>query len=210
MSWTKYFTKILAINLKKRQDRLLQIYEEMDRMDIPFELITAIENENGSIGLRDTVVGILEQGVKEGWDNVLIFEDDCLFTETKQVVDDTMNMAINQLPDNWHILYLSAQCTMGFTHKVGSNLLALQGAFATHSWAISQQGMKDILASNLQAPIDNHIVANTQKQGNTYITYPILTTQREGFSNIGNTEIAWDVFITPRYYQKLAEMNGKY
>jgi GR25 family glycosyltransferase involved in LPS biosynthesis len=206
MSWHNFFTKILVINLKRRQDRLIDIYEEMGKMGIPFEVVTAIENENGAIGLRDTLVSILEQGVKEKWESVLIFEDDCVFTQNKDVVDDTINRAITQLPDNWQILYLSAQCTCGFTHRVGSNLLGLQGAFATHSWAISQQGMKDILGSNLQAPIDNHVVANTQKQGNTYITYPILTTQKAGTSDIGGTYIEWDAFITPRYYQKLAEM----
>lgn len=207
--WQQFFDRIFVINLKKRKDRLLDIFDEMERMDIDFELVTAIENEeNGAIGLRDTVLQILEDAKKNQYESILIFEDDCVFTVDKETLDSTMAGAISQLPFDWQILYMSAQCSMGFTHRVGSNLLGLQGAFATHSWAISKQGILDILGSNLQAPIDNHIVANTQKQNKTYITYPILTTQRSGFSNIGKADINWDVFITTRYYQKLAEFGN--
>jgi len=205
MSWTNYFSKILVINLKKREDRLLEIYSEMERMYIPFELVTAIEHEKGAEGLRLTTEKIFEQGIKEGWENVLIFEDDCTFVVDKQTLDYTMGQAIKQLPDMWHLFYLSGQVSCGFERRIGSHLLGLHGCFATHSYAVSLQGMKEIMEIGLKAPIDNFIVDTIQKMGGTVITQPILTTQREGFSNIGQAEINWSPFILDRYNQKIIE-----
>jgi hypothetical protein len=66
--------------------------------------------------------------------------------------------------------------------------------------------MKEILMAGLEAPIDNCIVAKIQSHGTTYITYPLLATQRPGISDIGNTYINWQPFIENRYYQKLGEL----
>jgi len=206
MRWTNYFSKILVINLRHRTDRLLQIYEEMDKMDINFELVTAIEHENGAEGLRQTLNNILQRGIEEKWENVLIFEDDCEWVENKDVVDRAMDGAIKEIPDNWHLLYLSAQVTCGFHYKHGNHLLQLDGAYSTHSWAISKQGMKEIISQGLDAPIDNCMVDKIQKMQNCYITYPILTTQRAGESDIGKTYINWFPFLVTRYNTELSKL----
>ena len=203
----KLFHKDICNKLKKRKDRLLDICDEMERMNIDFELVTAIEDEeNGARGLRDTVWKIIEQGVKEEWDNVLIFEDDCQFIEPKHVVDEAMNKAIEQLPYNWLLFYLSGQVTNGFKERTGSNLLQVDMCFATHSWAISQNGMKEIYNLGLDYPIDNSVVQKIQPLQRSYITYPILTTQRFGYSDIGKAEINWNHFLVTRYNQKLHEL----
>ncbi len=80
-------------------------------------------------------------------------------------------------------------------------------AFATHAWAISLDGMKEILSAGLEAPIDNSVVKTVQPRGHTYITHPLLCTQRPGYSDIGRTEINWQPFIEQRYYQKFSESN---
>lgn len=207
MKWTDYFDRIVVFNLRKRQDRLIDITEQMELYDIPFELVTSIEHENGAEGLKLTLEKTLNESLSLGHKNILIFEDDALFNQPKDIVDDTMTKALSQLPQYWHILFLGAQVTRGFTNRMGSNLLSLVGAFATHAWAISEQGMKEILNAGLLPPIDNFLVEKVQPMGGAFITYPLLCTQRAGMSDIGKTEIQWDAFITPRYYQKLAESN---
>lgn len=203
MSWTNFFDEIYCINLPKRTDRLLEFTEEAEKYNIQFKLIDGIEHPQGAEGLRLTVEGIFKNAIEKNYEHILIFEDDCLFVNDPNSV---MNEVIKQLPQDYHILYLGAQPTNGFHYRHSANLLQLDGAYATHAWALSVQGIKEILSQPFYAPIDNCIVAGIQKLQKCYITYPLLATQRAGVSNIGGEYIEWDVFITPRYNQKLAEL----
>lgn len=199
--WTNFFDKIYCINLPKRTDRLIKFVEEMDKYGIDFDLVNGIENENGAEGLRQTVENILNDALDKNYEQILIFEDDCYFLCDPNPI---MELAIKELPEYWHILYLGGQCVNGFNRRHSQTLLQLDTCYATHSWAISRQGIKEILAVGLNAPIDNSLVDNIQKQEKCFITYPLLTCQRAGMSNIGNTEIDWSTFIIDRYNQKLA------
>jgi GR25 family glycosyltransferase involved in LPS biosynthesis len=206
MAWTDFFTKIFVINLPERTDRLLDIAEELDKWNIPYELVDAIKDENGAEGLRKTVWNIIEKGVKNEWQSILIFEDDAVFVESCGNPNDIMENVIKQLPSLWQLLYLGGQATNGFKLRYSPNLLLLDMCFATHAWAISLDGMKNIVSEGLESPIDNSVVKTIQPRGHTYITYPLLCTQRPGMSNIGNTYIDWQPFIEQRYYQKLGEL----
>lgn len=206
MSWTDFFTKIFVINLPERTDRLLDIAEQLYKWNIPYELVNAVRHENGAEGLRITVEGIFREAVKQEWESILIFEDDAIFVDSGGNPNEVMEKVVKQLPKTWDILYLGAQCTTGFKMRVSSNLLLVENAYATHAWALSLHGIKEVLMSVLEAPIDNCVVKKIQPQGNTYITYPLLCSQRAGMSNIGNTYIDWSPFIEQRYYQKLGEL----
>ena len=205
MNWTEYVDAIYVINLSKRVDRLLQISEELCKWDIPYELVNGIEKENGAEGLRDTVVQILEKSVRLKHKNIVIFEDDCVFVDSGGNPNQVMNEVIKQLPKVWDIIYLGGQCTAGFKYRHSPNLIQVDKCFATHAWMISEQGMKNILASDLGYPIDNYIVDKIQVMQNCYITYPLLASQRAGDSDIGKAFVNWHPFIETRYYQKLSE-----
>jgi len=206
MAWTDFFTKIFVINLPERTDRLLEIAEELEKWNIPYELKNAIKKENGAEGLRETVWNIIEEGVANNWQSVLIFEDDCVFVESCGNPNETMEQVVKQLPEMWQLLYLGGQVTNGFKLRHSPNLLLLDMCFATHGWALSLDAMKNIMSEGLEAPIDNSIVKTIQPRGHTYITYPLLCTQRPGHSDIGGTYINWQPFIEQRYYQKLGEL----
>jgi GR25 family glycosyltransferase involved in LPS biosynthesis len=176
----------------------------MDKYGIDFELVDGMTSEiGGAEGLRLTVEKIFKESIEKKHSHILVFEDDVVFNENP---NSFMGEVIKQLPDNYWITYLGAQCTRGFKRRYSANLLQLDGAFATHAWMISLQGMKEIIGLGLEAPIDNFIVDKIQPAQNCYITFPLLATQRAGISSIGGQFIEWDFFITPRYYQKLAEM----
>ena len=82
----------------------------------------------------------------------------------------------------------------------------LRGAFASHGAAYSLQGMKEILAAGLKAPIDNFYVTDIEIMNNCYAVRPLLASQRCGFSDIGGTNIDWNPFIVDRFNQKLQEI----
>lgn len=201
MSWVNFFDAIYVINLRKRVDRLLEITEELEKYNIPFELVTAIENENGAEGLRQTVEKIFKESIERKHEQILIFEDDCYFLQDPNPI---MGMVVKELPEYWHIFYLGGQPSNGFNRRHSSSLLQLDTCYSTHAWAISNQGMKEILSVGLKAPIDNSVVDTVQKQQKCFITYPLLASQRAGISNIGNVFIDWSPYIINKYKEKLS------
>ncbi|MCL4419945.1 hypothetical protein M1146_07700, partial [Patescibacteria group bacterium] len=196
--------RIVVINLPSRLDRLLQVTEEMEKYDIPFELVDGMTSElGGAEGLKLTVEKIFKESIEKKHQHILVFEDDVVFVENP---NSFMDEVVKQVPENYDIIFLGCQCTRGMKYRYSPNLLQLDGAFATHAAFYSLQGMNEIINNGLKAPIDNYYVDQIENQQRCYVTFPLLATQRAGVSSIGNTYIEWDKFITPRYYQKLAEI----
>lgn len=203
--WISFFDAIYVINLNKREDRLLQITEDFEKYEIPFERITAIENDKGAEGLKDTMVKIFNDSIEKNHSHILVFEDDCKIIVDPKLFHDSMNKVTEQVPENYIMCFLGCQLSGRISHFPSPNIISASKLFSTHSVMYSNRGMKIIIGSNLQAPIDNHYVANVEPLGCSYCTFPLLTSQYTGYSDIGKNVHAWDPFITPRFQQKLNE-----
>lgn len=209
MNWTGFFSQIYLVNLGKREDRLLEITEHFEQYEVPFKRVEAIEKPNGAEGLRDTMLLIFEDALKNNYDNILVFEDDCKFVVGKDIVDDVMNKVVKQLPENYLLCFLGGQPSGGYSSFFSPNLLPVIKYFSTHSVAYSKQGIKEIMSRGMGFPIDNWFVDEIETLGNCYAVDPILCTQREGFSNIGHAEINWDLFIVPKHNQEVNKLRAK-
>lgn len=202
--WTDFFDEIVCINILSRTDRLFEVTEELCKYSIPFQRVSGIEKENGADGLKETLELILKDAVDRKLSSILIFEDDVLF---KTDPNPVMEQAVKELPHDWHILFLGGQAAAGFHYRHSSSLFQLDTCYATHAFAISNQGMKEVLSHGLYAPIDNCMVDTIQKLQKCYITYPLLATQRAGFSSIGQAWIDWDIFISKKYNDAISMGN---
>lgn len=210
MDWRNSIGRIVLLNLPHRSDRLLDSAEILFKYEIPFERISAVYNkEHGATGLRDTMVRLFEEEIEKKTDSVLVFEDDIKFVEDPESFHATMNAVMEQLPETYHLVFLGCQLTVAPSHFYSRNLIPVVKAFSTHAVLYSFQGMKEILASNLQGPIDNHYVDHIENKGHCYCTYPLLASQRSGYSDIGMAEFDWGPFIVPRYDQKIGEMRAR-
>jgi hypothetical protein len=206
-TWTDFFDCIYLINLAKREDRLLQAAEELEKFNIPYKRICAIEKENGAEGLRDTMLLIFNEAIEQDYKNILIFEDDIEFCE--EDVNDVMSKAIAQLPSSYRLLFLGCQPTAGFSHFHSPNLLPAIKCFATHAVAYSRKCMEEIVALRMEFPIDNWMVTEIETRGECFVTYPMLASQRPGVSDIGKTFINWKPFMDARYTQKIHELKSR-
>jgi hypothetical protein len=204
--WTDFFPRIVLLNLPERTDRLIEATEELNKQNIPFELVNAIKNEKGAEGLRDTMVKLFKECIENGTERLLVFEDDVEWLDFD--VAGTMDAVIQQLPDNFRLLYLGSQCSRGFTHYHSPNLLPVIGAFATHACAYSLKVMKECVG-RIGSPIDNWLCDEIQPLGDCYQTFPMLASQRDGFSSIGGQFFSWKPFLEQRFDQKIAELNMK-
>lgn len=210
MSWLSFVDKIYLVNLQSREDRLLESAKLFQEYEIPFDVFPAIKDTQGARGLRDTMLLIFNEALEKNYDSILVFEDDVKMVEDKGTFHDTMNKAIEQLPENYHLLYLGGQATGGYSHFHSPNLLPAIKYFATQSVIYSRQGMKEIVGRGLGFPIDNWLVDEIQPEGFCYAIHPILASQRPGISDIGGGNFMdWHPFIEPRHNQKVAEINRK-
>lgn len=206
MEWINKIDRIICLNLNKRTDRLLDFAKQADEYNIPFERYTAIEDEQGARGLRDSMINIFNEQIERKAQHTLIFEDDAEIKVGKDEFHLWMNKAIEQLPENYWQLLLGCQLTSNGCTFHSPNLIRGTKMFATHAVIYSLQGMKEIMARNFDYPIDNFYVSELQQYGNIYCTYPLLVSQRPSYSDIGKNEIDWRPFIDQRFEQQVANI----
>jgi len=79
-------SKIIYINLERRQDRRQEIEQELQMYGLSGERFNAISNASGIVGCGLSHLAVLEEAEKMQWENVLILEDDFQFLVTKETL----------------------------------------------------------------------------------------------------------------------------
>jgi len=107
-----FFDKIIYINLDHRKDRKEQILNEFNKMDINENKIHRIdavhEKYNGHIGCAKSHIKALNYAKENNYKNVIIFEDDFIFTKNKEVVNNKINKFIKEHENNWDVVQLTS------------------------------------------------------------------------------------------------------
>ena len=107
-----FFDKIIYINLYHRKDRKDQILNEFNKMDINENKIHRIdavhEKYNGHIGCAKSHIKALNYAKENNYKNVVIFEDDFIFTKNKEVVNNKINKFIKEHENNWDVVQLTS------------------------------------------------------------------------------------------------------
>lgn len=208
MGWVEKINKIVVLNLPHREDRLLHFAEQAEKYQIPYKRIEAIKDEQGARGLMDTMAKLFSEEIEKGTKNILVFEDDAMILTEPFWFHDTMDKVMEQLPENYWMCFLGCQITGSISHFPSQNIIQASKMFSTHAVIYSLQGMKEIMARDFDYPIDNYYVDKIEPHGHSYCTYPLLCTQIEGMSDIGNSEINWSPFIVQKYAERLSAYNG--
>lgn len=198
--WTNFFSRIVLINLASRPDRLVESSLELKRHKIPFEVVPAIKNENGQQGISDTLRRLFRETLDAGHRNVLVFEDDVRMVVEPEEFERVMDLALIELPSHWDMLYLGANLpNPRRVEEYSAHLLRTIRALALHAVAYSRRGMEEILALQPTLPIDLQIADGINTAGGSFVTYPLLCTQKEGFSDIEGRRVKYSSFIEDRY-----------
>lgn len=199
MNILEHFDKVYCINLEERTDRWEQAQIEFSKIGIQdqVERWPGIKHTDGNLGCTLSHKTLIEHCKKEGYNNVLVFEDDVLFVETDT---DKLEEAFNELKelDNWDLFYIG--CTMSTQIKsfsrVTENILRTNFAYTTHAYAANKQVFDHMInAWDSMISRGNTIVDTTlsteivRKRGKSFVMDPIYAIQQPGLSNIGNKVI---------------------
>lgn len=88
--------KIIYINLKKRTCRKEQIENELKNYNLEYERFEGIEiPEQGTLGCGYSHLAVLKLAKERGYKNILILEDDFVFTVSKEKFENSLQNFFN-------------------------------------------------------------------------------------------------------------------
>lgn len=210
--WTDSIDKIFLINLAKRTDRLLQSIEQLNKFNIKYERVEAIEMKDGAEGLRLTMLGIFEKAIENNWQNILVFEDDMDILEPD--FNEIMDQIVQQFPPGFDMILLGGQLCKLPEGFYWTHLLKVKGAYATHAVIYSLSCIKEIMRLGMESPIDNWLVSHLQVRNLTFMAFPMLISQIVSKSDIYSDceSMDWKEHLEIKYYKRIEQMKeqGKF
>lgn len=203
--------KIFIINLEYRIDRKVHIENELKKQNITnYEFFKAIKpsindvnnwnqkfcenkNDNYKIGCLGCLLShyeIIKLSLKRNYKCILILEDDTVF---KNNFTNLLNYS-TQLNHNFDMLYLSGS-HLGNTNKISENIIKINGTYTTGSYLIRNDAMNYFVNNikNYNKEVDVFLAENIQPYFNCFCVIPHLTTQLEGFSDIQNKYVSYEL-----------------
>jgi hypothetical protein len=202
MVLTDFFEKSYCINLDRRPDRWEKVGLEFEKFGIKgVERYSAIDGNkienrttllNGEIGILHTHLDLIKICKSNNFDNVLIFEDDVIFSDEVREIEKY----INQVPKNWDMIYFGGNHSYGLPSHVNGNLYRLNKTVALQCVAINNSVFDEIIENlpKSQRQVDV-FYWSIQQKGNCYGFLPNLTYQSQDFSDIQNKFVNYDYFL---------------
>jgi GR25 family glycosyltransferase involved in LPS biosynthesis len=148
-----YFDAAVYINLDKRMDRRQLFENRISQIGLKISRFSAITPDENDLNLTNELkkdsrckfkigctlshISIVKQAKQNGWKNVLIFEDDCIFNPD---FIKKMESCVSELRDNkWDLFYMGGEPNVKCL-PFSENLRFCPesgGIYGTHSYAIN-------------------------------------------------------------------------
>jgi GR25 family glycosyltransferase involved in LPS biosynthesis len=194
---------IFYINLDKRGDRRTEIEDELSRMNLTAERFSAIavDPPMGILGCGKSHLQVYKIAKERGYKNVLILEDDFVFTVDRQTLDENINKLLNEQPD-FDVCFLAYYLERG--EQVSDKPFLIRDYHSTTASAyIVNSHYYDILihlyewAMPLLESTQEHwnyandqVWARLQNQDKWYCFSTRMGVQRDGFSDNTQTFVS--------------------
>jgi GR25 family glycosyltransferase involved in LPS biosynthesis len=172
-----FVDKIYCVNLDSRKDRWEQVTHQFTQIGIVDSVtrVSAIVDEDPRKGCLESHFFCINDAIDNGYENVLIFEDDVCFLsyDSKVLIDVVDYLAGNAL---WDLFYLGGNVM--YPAKFVHEHVFKSRFFSTHAYIVNRRAFEKIL--NATVPIDVWYAWNTISYG----LYPMYATQDETYSDI--------------------------
>ncbi|HCA7077526.1 TPA: glycosyltransferase [Citrobacter sedlakii] len=181
--------QIVIINLDKRPDRLSQIQQELARLKFPPEKIrrlAASEDPSGQRGRKLSHLRALQLAQQQGWNNVLVMEDDTVILKQEKHVQvlNTLLAALPTLP--WEAILLGGDVKRGTTLKSLNGIIHARDGNKVCALLVNSRYYATLIQQMQQDPSDilEEQWQPLMSEGKWLACYPSICYQREGYSDI--------------------------
>ena len=200
-------TNVVFINLDSRIDRRTQFELQFRKMGLQPQRFPAIRNADGAIGCSMSHVACMELAIKNGWDHVLVCEDDATITNPGQLVYQ-VNHFLNRFKDSWDVLLLAGNNYQPFRQEspeavrvancqTATAYLVRRPYFET-LLANFKEGLSKLKAEPAKQPsyaIDQYWKL-LQRTDHWYLIVPITVIQRPDYSDISKQHVDYSKEMT--------------
>ena len=208
-------TNVIYINLDSRIDRRTHFESQFHKMGFQPQRFSAIRNADGAIGCSMSHVACMELAIKNGWDHVLVCEDDATITNPGQLVHQTTQF-LNRFGDAWDVLLLAGNNHQPF-RPVSPECVRVANCQTTTAYLVRRpyferllanfkEGLKNLIANPARQPdyaIDQHWKL-LQRTDRWYLSVPITVIQRPDYSDIAKQHVDYTNAMThvnkPEYH----------
>jgi GR25 family glycosyltransferase involved in LPS biosynthesis len=196
-----FFDKVYCLNLDSRRDRWAECQQIFQQNNLDVERVSAVYGKDLNLpieGIKPGAMGcslshyfIVKMAKQLGLKNVLILEDDIEFAPDLQ---DQFNEYVQQLPTDWHMLYLGGNHGIGFPlQPLTANLSQMRFSYTSHAVGLNHTIYDTVLQSiiNLRAPVDV-CYAHVQYNNNAFVFNPHLAWQRSSYSDVEQADVNYE------------------
>jgi GR25 family glycosyltransferase involved in LPS biosynthesis len=200
-------TNVVYINLDSRIDRRTHFESQFRKMGFQPQRFAAIRNADGAIGCSMSHVACMELAIKNGWDHVLVCEDDATITNPGQLVHQT-NHFLTRFGDAWDVLLMAGNNRQPF-HQVSPECVRVANCQTTTAYLVRRpyferllanfkEGLKNLIANPARQPdyaIDQYWKL-LQRTDRWYLSVPISVIQRPDYSDISRQHVDYTNAMT--------------
>jgi len=147
----------------------------------------------GSLGCMLSHIEVIKLSLERNYDRVLILEDDTEFELGDKHGFTHLNDEINDL--SFGLFYLAGNHRGSKIEKVKHNVLRVQGTYTTGSYVIDKSAMLYIVQAiqGFTREVDVFYANVIQKMFPCYCIYPHMTKQAEGYSDIVQKNVSYNL-----------------
>jgi GR25 family glycosyltransferase involved in LPS biosynthesis len=184
MKLNDFFDKIYVINLDRRLDRWESVSKQLKDLNVEFTRVSAVDGKALEIpGWQACTMShrkVLQEAQDIGLNNVLIFEDDVVFTKD---FSERLSKAIAELPEDWDIFYLGASFHKT-TVQISSQLSRADETYCNHAIGINKSTIDLLLKKVSENDVIDKVIASLQSQIKAYAITPSICVQYANHSDI--------------------------
>jgi len=165
------------------------------------------DEENGAIGCTKSHIECLRMAQENGWDHVLILEDDALIIHPEILVHQVTSF-LSRFRDEWDVVLFSGnnyppfKIETPFCFRVGN--CKTTGSYLVCSRYYDklirnfEEGLKELIANpgNITAYACDSFWKRLQCQDRWYLITPICVIQRAGYSDIEKMDVNYEKLMT--------------
>lgn len=200
-NYFNFIDKIVYINLSNRIERRNMIENELNNIisERYLRFNAIVHTVYGAIGCLSSHIEVLKMAEKNNWKNVLILEDDMKWNNFEENYP-----LLNELITNEYDVIMLGGTQLNFDKET----YKLKNALTSHAYIVnnhyfktlrtvfeSAKHMQIFYTSKTKERIDTKKInkynldeywKKLQKKDNWYIVYPILSIQRDGYSDVAH------------------------